>query len=228
MPPPHVGTLNETHLHAALKARYARPGDRLEAPVGGFIVDIVRDHLLIEIQTRAFRSLRRKLDHLLDIHPVRVVHPIPATKWIVKGPHAGQAGSRRRSPRAGCPQDLFAELVSFPWLVDHPHLAIEVVMTEEEEIRRHDGRSWRRRGWSVVDRRLLGVAETIVVERPADLLALLPGGLPQPFTTADLAKALGRPRRLAQQMAYCMRENALLDGAGKRGNARLYRSTGTG
>ncbi len=226
MPPPGVGTLNETWLHAALKAQYAEPGDRLEATVDGFVVDIVRGGRLIEIQTGHFRAMRRKLDRLLDAHEIRIVHPIAATTWIVKGPHAGRPGSRRRSPKAGGVHDLFAELVSFPWLLDHPHLTVEVLMTEQEEIRRYDGRSWRRRGWSTVDRRLVGVEEGFVVEWPADLLNLVPDALPQPFTTADLALALGRPRRLAQQMAYCLRECGLSEIVSRQGNAFVYRMAG--
>ena len=42
-----IGTLNEKPLHAALKAWYAQPGDRLEVAVDGFVVDIVRGDLLI-------------------------------------------------------------------------------------------------------------------------------------------------------------------------------------
>lgn len=37
-----IGTLNEKPLHAALKGWYARPGDRFEVPVDGYLVDIVR------------------------------------------------------------------------------------------------------------------------------------------------------------------------------------------
>lgn len=223
MTSPGVGRLNETRLHAALKERYAEPGDRFETVVDGFVIDIVRGNRLIEIQTRGFAGMRRKLDRLLDAHPVRIVHPIPETKWIVKLASAGTPGSRRRSPKSGSVHDLFAELVSFPWLIDHPNLTIEVVMTAEEEVRRFDGRSWRRKGWSVVDRTLLDVTGGYVVEGPSDLLALLPDTLRQPFTTEELATAIARPRRLAQRMAYCLRECALLEIAGKQGNALEYR-----
>ena len=46
-----IGTLNEKPLHAALKDWCARPGDQFEVFVDGFVVDIVRGNLLIEIQT---------------------------------------------------------------------------------------------------------------------------------------------------------------------------------
>jgi hypothetical protein len=53
-----IGTLQETSLHSALKAWYARPGDRFEVFIDGFYIDIVRSELLIEIQTRNFSAIK--------------------------------------------------------------------------------------------------------------------------------------------------------------------------
>lgn len=218
-----VGTLRETPLHAALKQWCAEPGDRFEHPVDGFVVDLVRDDLLIEVQTRSFGSMHRKLDVLLDAHHVRVVHPIAVERHIVRLGEGGEVLSRRRSPKKGLAADLFAELVSFPTLLDHPHLTLQVVFTREDEIRVHEpGRAWRRKGWVVHDRHLLEVVDDLVITAPGDLVDLLPDGLPEEFTTADLATALGRPRRLAQQMAYCLREADVVDVVGRDGNAVVY------
>jgi hypothetical protein len=222
-----IGTLRESHLHASLKQWYAEPDDRFEVPIGRFVVDIVRGEQLIEIQTRGFSSMKSKLDALLDEHPVRIVHPIAQRKWIVRGPHDGKPSSRRKSPKAGTPHDVFGELVSFPWLVDHPNLSLEILMTEQEELRKFDGNAnWRRKGWAVVERRLLEVSERIVIERTADLALMVPEGLPEPFTTADLAASIGRPRRIGQQMAYCLRETGMIEIAGRSGNAALYTRCG--
>jgi hypothetical protein len=221
-----IGTLRETHLHASLKQWLAAPGDEFEVPVGRFVVDIVRDGTLIEIQTRGFSSMKAKLDALLDDHRMVIVHPIARNKWILKGPQNGKASSRRKSPKAGSVYDVFTELVSFPWLADHPNLSIEVLMTDEEEVRRFDGnRSYRRRGWAVAERRLLDVTDRVRFETPGDWLAMVPSELPDPFTTAHLATAIDRPRRTAQQMAYCLREMGTLDIVGKQGNALEYRTT---
>ena len=202
----------------------ARPGDQVEVPVDRFVIDLVRDGLLIEIQTRGFSSMKRKVTDLLDLgHDVRIVHPIAIDRWIVKMDAAGEVLGRRRSPRHGAPTDVFAELVSFPDLIGHPHLGIDLVMTEEEEVRTHTpGKSWRRNGWSVVERRLLEVTDTFVLSAMEDYARLLPAALPDPFTTADLATALARPRRSAQQMTYCLREAGLITIVGKTGNAILY------
>jgi hypothetical protein len=222
---PHIGTLREKPLHASLKRWYARSGDGVEVPVDGFVIDLVREDLLIEVQTRGFSSMKQKITTLLDLgHRMRVVHPIPIDKWIVKVDADGAVLSRRRSPRHGNPTDVFAELVSFPNLLADSHLEIDVILTNEEEYRRHTpDRSWRRKGWTIEERRLIDVVDTLLISNTDDLAALLPAELPDPFTTADLATKLGRPRRAAQQMAYCLRIADVIVAVGKSGNAVEYR-----
>lgn len=223
-PIPHIGTLREKPLHASLKDWYAHPGDRLEAPVDGFVVDILRGDLVVEVQTRGFSSMRRKVACLLEAgHRVRIVHPIAIDRTIVRIGGDGSVLGRRRSPRHGALVDLFAELVGIVEVLGHPSLEIEVVTTVEEEYRTHvEGRAWRRKGWIVLERRLVDIVDTVRLAGPDDLAALLPGGLPQPFTTAELARDLGRPRRLAQQMAYCLRAVGVIVPVGKQGNAVQY------
>lgn len=223
-PAPHIGTLREKPLHASLKQWYAGPGDQIEVPVDGYVIDLVRADLLIEIQTRGFSSMREKAAALLRAgHRLRIVHPVAVDRWIVKVDADGTVLSRRRSPKHGDPTDIFAELVSFPDLMVDPRLEIEVILTSEEEYRRHaPGRSWRRKGWTVVERRLIDVKETVLLRGVEDLVALLPRGLPETFTTADLAEELGRPRRSAQQMTYCLRKAGAIVIVGKDGNALEY------
>lgn len=219
-----ISTFNEKSLHAALKEWYAQPGDRIEVPVGGFIADIVRGDLLIEIQTASFSSMKRKLLELTAHHPVRLVYPVARQKWIVKvaEDHHTQV-SRRKSPKRGMVVDIFAELVSFPTLLANPNFSLEVLLIQEEEVRHHNpNRGWRRRGWLTHERRLLKVLNRQRFETPADMANLLPPSLPEPFTTSDLAASLPRPRRLAQRMAYCLREMQVIDPVGKQGNAILY------
>jgi hypothetical protein len=219
-----IGTLREKPLHASLKHWYARPGDQVESPVEGFVIDLVRDDLLIEIQTRSFSSLKRKLTTLLEQgHRVRIVHPIAIDRWIVKIDDSGTVLGRRRSPKHGDPTDVFAELVSFPELLAHPNMEIDLLLTNQDEIRRHTpDQAWRRKGWIVVERHLLDVLGSVLLQGTTDVTALMPDGLPDPFTTAELAERLGRPRRAGQQMAYCLLKADLLSTAGKRGNSILY------
>ena len=219
-----IGTLQEHSLHAALKRWYAQPGDRLEAQVDGYVIDIARDDLLIEVQTGGFSQIRRKLESLVETHPVRLVYPVAKEKWIVRtSTDGGEVLGRRKSPRRGRVEEVFGELVRFPELVAHGNFGLEVLLTQQEEVRQNDGRgSWRRRGWSIRDRRLLSVVDRVGLPTPHACLALLPDVLPEPFSTRDLARALEMPRRLAQQMAYCLRKMGAAEVVGKRGNALLY------
>ena len=225
-----IGRLNESSLHAAVKAWYARPGDRLETIVDGYVVDIVRGDLLIEVQTASFSSIKAKLQALVAHRQVRLVYPIAREKWIVK--LAGDdlaVSSRRKSPKRGTVEDLFHELVSFPHLLPNPNFSLEVLLIQEEEVRRHDpSRAWRRRGWVTHERRLLQVVDRHLFETRANVAALLPSTLPEPFTTSDLAAALGKRRRLAQRMAYCLRHMDAITPVDKRGNALLYARSATG
>lgn len=225
MPPTSaIGTLNEAPLHAALKAWYAVPGAQAEVMVNGYVIDLVQDGVLVEIQTGNFGAIRRKLTALIAAgHTVRLVYPVAREKWIVRQGTVPGAEARRRSPRRGMYADLFRELVSFPRLMLHPNFALEVLLIEEAEFRRYDGRSWRRRGWATDRRELLRVLERRLFRTPADLLALLPEALADPFTASDVARALGAGSRLAGQVCYCLREMEAIRADGRRGRAYLYR-----
>jgi hypothetical protein len=219
-----VGTLNEKPLHAALKQSYALPGDRIEVPVDGFIIDIVRGECLIEVQTRNVSAIRRKLAVLVETHPVRLIYPIAQEKWIVRQAEDGQSTlGRRKSPARGGPELVFRELVSIPGLLAHANFSLEVLLIREEEVRRTDGKGHRRRqGWTTAERRLIEVVDRRLFRTPAELAALLPRSLAEPFTARQLAAAIGQSPALGQKMAYCLRLLGILTIAGKAGNATLY------
>jgi len=201
-----------------------RDNARAEVVVDGYVVDVVKDNLLIEIQTRNFAAIKDKLRALMKNHPIRLVHPIPKKKWIVKETIDGTTQlSRRLSPKKGVFENLFDELVRIPSFIAHSNFSIEVLLVEEEEIRHQDGRgSWRRRGWSIVDHRLLEVIDRRLYETPMDFLHFIPNSLEKPFKTSDLAEALGISRRLCQRVTYCLRMMKALKKVGKDGNAILH------
>ena len=222
-----IGLLNEKPLHASLKQWYARPGDRFEVAVGGFVIDIVRDDLLIAIQTGNFASIKSKLTNLAHSHQVRLIYPIAQEKWIIRSATDDHGRViRRKSPKRGRLEDLFWEMVSIPQLMSNSNFSLEVVMIKEEEARRYEGkRKWRRRGWVIEERRLLQVLDQRLFKELADWRGFLPEGLDS-FTTSDLATAMDTGRKLAQKMAYCLRKGSMLELIGKQGRANLYRVAG--
>ncbi len=221
--PRGIGTLREYALHAELKRRLAEAGDVFEAPVRGYVIDIRRADTLIEIQTRGLGAMRAKLLALLEHHPIRVVHPVPARKWIVRVDGDGVILGRRRSPKIGRLEDIFRELVSIPDFVGHPNLTLAVALTHEDELwQPSTGRAWRRRGWRVGGRQLLAIERVVAFTCAADFAALLPAGLARPFAARDLAQAARIDLRLAYQMIYCLRRMGALAAVAKRGRAALY------
>ncbi|MEE8355198.1 MAG: hypothetical protein V3S09_05160 [Candidatus Bathyarchaeia archaeon] len=213
----------ENSLHEGVKLWYAEPGDLIEENVEGYLIDVVRGEQLIEIQTGNFSAIKKKLAKLILHHRVRLVHPVSQRKWIVRIDPDGETISRRRSPRRGRVEDVFLELVYMPNLIQEPNFSLEVLLIHSEEILKNDGRgSWRRRGWSIHDRRLLEVVERHTFSEPRDFHRLLPDSLHPEFTTRQLSEALGLRRNIAQKMVYTLRHMEAIQATGKKGRARVY------
>jgi hypothetical protein len=220
----NIGVLREGPLHAALKTMLARPGDRMEVPVGRFVIDLVRaDGELVEVQTGGFAPLGLKLDALLDEHRIRIVYPVAAERRIVRVDEEGEVTSVRRSPRRGGVVDVFDRLVALPSLLTHPNLTIEVLLLREDHVRgmrtARTGR-WKR---DPGERRLVEVLDRVELRGPEDVLGALPPLPSDPFSTRELAAALGCNVRLAQRMVYCLRAMGVVEVAGKRGPTPLHR-----
>jgi hypothetical protein len=214
----------ESSLHSAIKKWYFLEGDELEERVGDFVVDIVRGDLLIEIQIANFSAIKPKLLRLLNEHKVRLVYPIPKVKWIVhKSTGTGEAYGRRRSPKKGRLSDLFSELIRIPNLFSNGNLSVEVLMVEVEEIWCNDGRgSWRRKGASIEDRKLIRVFERRIFEHKTDFLKFLPEDLPDPFSNRNLAESLGIPVSQSRKMTYVLRKIGTITYVSKNRNQMLF------
>jgi len=219
---PHIGTLNEKPLHAALKVWYSEDGDRFEVPILGFVADIVRGTTLIEIQTGSASGLQRKLATFLRRHEVRLVLPVAARKTIVNVGPDGEEQERRLSPRRAGVVDVFRQLVSLGELVGDSNLSVDVVLVHEQETRHARPARGRAKRYVVAERSLVEVMDCVSFRHPADFLGVIPATLAEGFTTADLAKAIRQPRWMAQKIAFVLRTMGVLRVAGKRGNAFLY------
>ena len=104
--------MTEYSLHSELKDWYSVLGDELEVKVDGFVIDILRDKLLIEIQTRNLSAIKKKLIKLIRYNQVRLVYPVAERKWIVHVSKLGEFVRRRKSPKKGKLIDIFCGLAS--------------------------------------------------------------------------------------------------------------------
>ena len=215
--------LREGPLHAAVKALLAEPGDRLEVPVGRFLIDLVRsDGELLEVQTGGFGPLGRKLDALLDEHRMRIVYPVAAERRIVRVDEHDEVVGARRSPKRATAVEVFDKLVAFPSLLMHPNLTIEVLLLREDHIRRPAPITTRRRTRDPGERRLVEVLERVVLRTTEDVVAVLPALPREPFSTRELAAVLRCSTLLAQRTVYVLRTIGVVEPAGRRGSAPLH------
>jgi hypothetical protein len=103
------------------------------------------------------------------------------------------------------------------------NFSLEVLLIDEEEVRCDDGKgSWRRRGVSIKERKLLKVNNRILFQNKADYLKILPKDLNEVFSNKELAKLAKIPVRSAQQITYCLRKGGVVGLAGKNGRALVF------
>ncbi len=225
-----INLYSEHSLHDQVKRSLAGPGDRLEASVAGRVVDLAKeDGEVVEVQTRNLAALLPKVRAFSGAGiRVRVVHPVPELLHILRrDPESGKILSRRKSPKRGDVWRVFDELVKAPGLIARPGVSVEALLVHATEIRVRDGTgSWRRRGDRTEDRILDAVVGGACWETAEDWLSILPPGLPPPWSSESLGRALGLPPPRARKILYCLARAGLLEEAGRSGRRKLYRRAG--
>jgi hypothetical protein len=121
---------------------------------------------------------------------------------------------------------VFEGLVSFPTLLEHPNLTVELLLCSEDHVRAPSPVRGRRYTRDPGERRLKEVLERVELRDARDLAALVavPAG---EFTTRELAEAMGEPLDRAQKAAACLRALEAIELVGRRGRAPLYRRAET-
>ena len=220
-----IGTLSEKTVHAVLKRFYEPDPEHQEIPVENFVADILRDGEIIEIQTRGFNKLRRKLDTFLKYYPVTIVYPIIHTKWLYWiNEETGEITQKRKSPKKGNPYLAFKELYTIRNFLQDPNFHVRLVLMDMEEYRILNGWSKdKKRGGERFDRLPLRLEDEVVLDSARDYLQLLPLELAEEFTSADFAKLVKIPRQLAGTVLLVLWQLGLVERVGKVGNRYLYR-----
>lgn len=218
-----IGTLGEKALHRRIKYTVEPNDSYHEQPLGPYVADVVTAEGLVEVQTGSFFPLKKKLPYLLEQGPVRLIHPIAATKWLSwVDPVSGEVSPRRRSSKSGKPLDACYELARIWPLLGQPGLTVELWLLEVEEYRFLNGygaqRKKRATRYSQEPLALLDVQTFHTLE---DYKGLLPP-LPQPFTCKELQKAAARSEAWARYTLYLYEKLGLLARQGKQGRAILY------
>ena len=219
-----IGTLSEKTIHAVVKNYYEPDINKQEIAIDGMFADIFTGSEIIEIQTRSFDKLRKKLDRFLPLYPVTVVLPIPDTKWIFWiDPDTGECSKKRKSPKKGTPYQAFLELYKIKPYLKKAGLTIKFLFMDMEEYKLLNGWSKdRKHGSERFDRIPLSLTREYTFSNPMDYMSLFPENIPVTFTSRELASFLKISSRHCNVFLNITFYLGLVNRIGKKGNAYIY------
>lgn len=243
-----IGTYSEKRLHKILKYYFCederchevriRPSGEAvtdaaersrgaESGRGGFIADVFKDGKITEIQTGGFYPLKSKIAFYLENtdYDVTVVHPIAAEKWVTWiDVESGALGKRSKSPKKGVASDALPEIF---WLSDHlenERLHFKIMLLSIEEYRLLDGWSKnKKRGSNRYERVPTGLIDVVSFDARDCARSLIPQGLSEEFTSAELSKFLRMKGRKLSFVIKLLTSTGAAERCGKKGNAYVYR-----
>lgn len=220
-----IGTLGEKTLHAIMKYYFEPDAANHEIRYEGFVADILHGQDVIEIQTRGFNKLRRKLDAFLKQGKVRIVYPIPYEKWLEWiDEETGSVSNKRKSPKKGSIYDSFYELYKIKMYLDNPNLRISLVFVNIEEQRLLNGWSIdKKRGSERYERIPTKLVDEVEINCVEDYKKFLPETLPEVFSTKDYQKAIKLNITRARTGVHILHYLGIIEPVGKKGNAILYK-----
>lgn len=219
-----IGTLSEKTVHSVLKCYLSPNPLNHEVKIGGFIADISTGKEIIEIQTRSFDKLRRKLQAFLAVAPVTIAYPVPNIKWIRWiNPQTGEISPPRKSPKTGTPYSIFPELYKIKNFLTNPNLSLKIFMINLEEYRYLDGWSQdKKKGSTRCDRIPTELVKELYISGQEEYRLLIPDDLSEEFTSRDYKKASGLPLHQAQTALHVLHYVGAVRRTGKRGNSFVY------
>lgn len=220
-----IGTLSEKTVHAVLKNYYAPDTDMHEIPIENYVADIYTGSEIIEIQTRSFNNMRKKLAAFLPLYPVTIVYPIPHIKWLSWiDEESGETSPLRKSPKKGNAYQAFIELYKIrPFLADK-NIRFRLALIDMEEYRLLNGWSRdKKKGSDRFDRIPQKFVEEVCIDRREDYMQFIPYDIKEEFTAKDFAKCAKIPVRLAQTVLLILFDLKIVERIGKEGRSYLYK-----
>ena len=219
-----IGILSEKTVHAVVKNYYEPDEDKQEIPIEGMYADIFTGNEIIEIQTRSFDQVRKKLDRFLPEYPVTVVLPIPDTKWLIWiDEETGELSTPRKSPKKGSEYSAFKELYKIKPYLKKVGLTIVLLFLDMEEYRLLNGWSKdKKKGSSRYDRIPVQITKEVCFKQSRDYEILLPNTLVGEFTSSEFAKAVKINARQANLVLNILLYMDVVKRTGKRGKAFVY------
>jgi hypothetical protein len=223
-----IGMLGEKTLHSVLKNYFEPDRLRQEIRIGGFFADILGDSGIIEIQTKQFYKLAKKLAYFLEEYQVTLVYPVAETKWLSWiDASTGETTKKRKSPKIGKPYEIFPELYAIRHFLTNPNLRICVVLLRLEEFRLLNGWSIdKKRGSTRYERIPRELVDELYINDSSDYTKLIPEFSSASFTSRDFSQASGLSMKNAQTALNVLCCVGAVERIGKKGRLFVYERAG--
>ena len=217
-----IGTYQEKTLHKVIKNYYESSENNQEVKVDGFVCDIKKDDMIIEVQTRSLNKLVKKLEVLLNNYKVKVVYPIPHIKYLA-WLKDGEVVSYRKSPKVGSIYDISKELYKIKWFLNNPNLELTILLIDLVEYRNLDGYSKdKKRGSTRFDFIPKELYDEVVIK---DYNIFVPFSDNETFTSRDYAKKTKQNLSRSQILLTILQYINVVEVVGKDKRYNLYKKT---
>ena len=218
-----IGTKQEKTIHKVLKFYLVDDAKYHEIKIDNYFIDVYKDGMIYEIQTKSFNAIKNKLSNLLINHEVTIVYPLTIEKHIYIEDDNGELLRKRKSPKTGSPLIICSELYKIKSLLKSNNLHLMIVLLKTKERRFLRINRYHRTVSSRIDELPFEITSKLDFKTVAELSHLLPNTLPTEFTTNDLVKNLKLRKKDASLVANILYSTGALERMGKVRNCYLYK-----
>ncbi len=215
-----IGVLSEKTLHKTIKNFYEANQLCQEVKIDGYYVDILNGNNIIEVQTKQFNKLVKKINYLLSLnkYKINIVYPVFTNK-IFYNCENNMISEPKKSPKKLKYPEIFYELYKIKTLLNHKDLKITLLLLEINEYRQINKS---RKGYELLDRVPTRFVDEIILDNNNDYLKLLPNNLPLNFCTHDLVCLTKCNIKYVSRMVNVMKYLKIIDVIGKEGRKYIY------
>lgn len=220
-----IGTLSEKSIHSYLKDYFEQDKNKHEIKILGYVADISNQSGIIEIQSKDFSKLRRKLDtYLVNGIKTRIVYPVSLVKYINwVDPVTHKILERRKSPSKSSIYDIFIELYRIRDRLRNPLLAFTVVTLETEEYKYLDGYGPNGKNHATkIDKIPAKVMELYNFSVNGGFEIFIPDTLPNGFTSSDFRKNAHCSLKAAQNTLLILSDLGICKRVGRDKRGYIY------
>ncbi len=216
-----IGTKKERTLHQYLKYYFCEEKEYHEQKCLGFIVDILKDNKVIEIQTSSFNTMRKKLNKLLPHYSITIVYPIIQEKIIHSFDEEGVLYSTKKSPKKEHALKIGKELYKISDVLNHNNIHFVCVILKVEEYRIPYINRYKQKKMTRINQIPTELIDIIHLNTSLDYLKLIP--FDDEFTSLDFKRISKLSPRDNSSCLLALRKLNVIELVKKDGKKNIYK-----